>query len=335
MPPAAKPSLHEHLVNWYLRGHRPLPWRATADPYQIWLAEIMLQQTTVAAVIPYYERFLAKFPNVQALAAAPLEEILHLWQGLGYYRRAHLLHRCAQVITNDHQGQFPTTEAELLKLPGLGPYTAAVLAACAFEEPVTVIDGNVLRVVARVRALNMPLIPTHKTLRAEARALCDGAPPRAYANAIMELGAMVCTPTSPKCNHCPVQRHCHAYAQGNPTAYPIKLAKKSLPEKDGVAYVFTDAAGHLYLRQRPNTGLLAGLWEVPHTGWEAAHALPPLPTTLQEAGIITHTFTHFKLTLEVRMGELPSIPPKHRFHPSNLPPLPTLMRKVLSAAKQI
>jgi A/G-specific adenine glycosylase len=335
MLPPAKPRFHEHLVAWYLRGHRPLPWRATADPYKIWLAEIMLQQTTVAAVIPYYERFLAKFPNVQTLAAAPLEDILHLWQGLGYYRRAHLLHRCAQVVAHDFQGQFPTTEAELLKLPGLGPYTAAVVAACAFEEPATVIDGNVLRVVARVRALNMPLTPTHKALRTAASQLCAGAPPQAYANAIMELGATVCTPTSPKCNSCPVHSHCQAYTAGTPTAYPLKPPRKSLPEKFGVAYVLTDATGQLYLRQRPHTGLLAGLWEVPHTGWEVGHAPPPLPTTLQEAGTITHTFTHFKLTLEVRLGELPSIPPKHRYHPSNLPPLPTLMRKVLSAAKQI
>ncbi len=339
MPPAAKPSFQELLVRWYQQGHRPLPWRETADPYRLWLAEIMLQQTTVAAVLPYYARFLAKFPTVQALAAAPLNEILHLWQGLGYYRRAHLLHRCAQQVVHHYQGEFPRTEAALLQLPGVGPYTAAVVAACAYETPTTVVDGNVLRVVARVRALPQALVPTSPSLRTAAASLADGAPPRLYANAIMELGATVCTPTTPQCASCPVNGWCQAFAQGTPTAYPIKLAKAKLPEKYGVAYVLKDSKGHLYLRQRPSTGLLAGLWEVPHTGWEVtktpAQAIPEFPEVLREGGTIQHTFTHFKLTLEVRVGELGNIPAAQRFSPIALPPLPTLMHKVLRAAEVI
>jgi A/G-specific adenine glycosylase len=333
MPAAAKPCFHALLVTWYQHGHRALPWRETTDPYRLWLAEIMLQQTTVATVIPYYQRFLARFPTVEALAHATLPEVLTLWQGLGYYRRAHLLHRCAQMVVRQYGGHFPTTEAGLRQLPGLGPYTAAVVAACACNQPTTVIDGNVLRVVARVKALGQPLTPTHPTLRTAAAKLAAGAPPRLYANAIMELGATLCTPINPSCTRCPVQACCQAFRAGNPTSYPVKAAKPVRPHKHGVAYVLRDAAGQIYLRQRPAQGLLAGLWEVPHTGWEEPSLpTPRLPTTQQDCGTISHTFTHFKLSLEVRGARLARIPKAYCFQPGALPPLSTLMRKVLRAA---
>lgn len=317
-----------------------MPWRDTQNPYSIWLAEIMLQQTTVAAVIPYYRRFLAAFPTVQTLAAAPIEQILHLWAGLGYYRRAHLLHKCAQTIAGKHHGHFPSTEAELLQLPGLGPYTAAVIAATAFNQPATVVDGNVERVITRLYTINAPLPKSKPLIRQKAALLSPLQPttynlqPRLYANAIMELGATICTPQNPKCLLCPVQQFCAAHAAGNPAAYPVKAAKKALPQRSATAYAITDSSGNLYLRQRPATGLLASLWELPHTGnWEA-HQPPAIPLTQQTpAGEITHTFTHFKLTLNLIRATTPhTLPAANAFAPSNLPPLSTLMKKALTRA---
>ncbi len=338
MPRHAKPSVaqsahfQQALLGWYAHSHRTLPWRGTTNPYAIWVAEIMLQQTTVVAVIPYYSRFLERFPTLADLAAAKLEDVLHLWQGLGYYRRARLLHRCAQQVVAQHGGNFPNTEAGLRQLPGIGAYTAAVVAACAYNQPSVVIDGNVLRVVARLCALTQPLTPTHATLRAAAVTLCAGAPPTAYANAIMELGATVCTPTNPRCTECPAQAHCAAWQAGTPTAYPVKLPKAVLPHKHGVAYVLHNPQGQLWLQQRPANGLLGGLWEVPHTGWEPTTTPPHwADISAPEAGIIHHTFTHFKLTLEVRTAQVDRIPADHAFHAGALPPLSTLMRKVLRA----
>jgi A/G-specific adenine glycosylase len=198
MKPAQTAKFQSNLLGWYAHAKRPMPWRNTTDPYPIWLAEVMLQQTTVAAVIPYHTRFLQKFPTVESLAAAPVEQVLHLWSGLGYYRRAHLLHKCAQHVTQTLGGTFPSTEEHLLTLPGLGPYTAAVLAATAFNRPATVVDGNVERVVTRLFAIATALPAAKPLIRQHAATMASQTEPRLYANAIMELDALVCTPKNPQ-----------------------------------------------------------------------------------------------------------------------------------------
>ena len=330
-------DFRQKLLAWYARGHRAMPWRdESASPYHIWLSEIMLQQTTVTAVIPYYHRFLQRFPSVQSLAEAPIEDVLHLWQGLGYYRRAHLLHTCAKAIVEHHNGVFPGTETELLTLPGLGPYTAAAIAAQAFDQPANVVDGNVERVISRLYRVQQELPAARPTLRAHAAALTSAEHPRLYANAIMELGSQVCTPKNPDCLLCPVSSHCEAYAHGDQTTYPRKTAKKAVPHLQATAWLLTDAQGHIYLQQRPATaGLLAGLWELPHSGWEPNSTLQTAPLAFEtsfEAGAYTHTFSHFKLTLNLMHAEVASIPAAHRFSTENLPPLSTLMAKALKTA---
>jgi A/G-specific adenine glycosylase len=326
----------DELIAWYARGHRAMPWRdEAATPYHIWLAETMLQQTTVAAVIPYYHRFLQRFPTLTSLASAPLEDVLHLWQGLGYYRRAHLLHRCAQHIVAHCGGTFPSTEAELLALPGLGPYTAAVMAATAFNQPANVVDGNVERVISRIFALEDPLPAAKKQIRAHAATLTSPSQPRLYANAIMEFGSQLCTPQNPACLTCPVSRFCKALqSPQGPTFFPVKTAKKESPHIIATAWLITDPTGKIYLQQRPATGLLANLWELPNSGFEPKgphNRTSPLPlAATQECGTITHTFTHFKLTLEVLHAEVPHIPTAHAFAADALPPLSTLMKKALN-----
>jgi A/G-specific adenine glycosylase len=326
-----------NLLAWYQGAARPMPWRETTDPYRIWLAEIMLQQTTVAAVIPYYLRFLDKFPTVTALAAADIQEILHLWQGLGYYRRAHQLHACAQVVTQQYGGIFPADLQKLLGLPGIGPYTANAIAATAFNLPASVVDGNVERVVSRLYRIATPLPQGKKEIVPLADALADPHNSRLYANAIMELGATICTPTSPACLICPVNMFCEAFKRQDQTAYPKKSPKKKTPEYSGNVYLITDPSGHLYLRQRPGTGLLSSLWEYPHTGWEkTSPELPPHLATLAYADTgtaITHTFTHFKLTLNIHTATSPTAHPQgHGYAPGSLPPMPTHMQKVSAPA---
>jgi A/G-specific adenine glycosylase len=331
----AAQAFRTRLLAWYARAHRPMPWRDLgATPYHIWLAEIMLQQTTVAAVIPYYRRFLMAFPTVESLAAAQIDQILHLWQGLGYYRRAHLLHKCAQTIVEKHHGQFPQTEAELLALPGLGAYTAAVLMATAFNQPATVVDGNVERVITRLFRVQQPLPSAKPAIRELAAQLACHAQPKLYANAIMELGSQICTPKNPNCLLCPVNEFCRAFKAGDQATYPRKSPKSALPEHTATAYLLTDSKGRLYLQQRPATGMLASLWELPHTGWERkpTHPAPAIPThtNAQPVGAITHTFTHYKLTLNLIAAATPKIPASHAFTAQNLPPLSTLMRKALA-----
>lgn len=330
-----------NLLAWYARAHRAMPWRdeAHSTPYHIWLAEIMLQQTTVAAVIPYYHRFLARFPSVQSLAEAPIDDVLHLWQGLGYYRRAHLLHKCAQTVMQDYNGQFPASEFELLGLPGLGAYTAAVIAATAFNQPANVVDGNVERVVSRLFRIANPLPAAKPEFRTKAGTLISHTEPRLYANAIMELGSQVCTPQNPQCLICPVSQDCQAFAHGDQTAYPVKTPKKTSPHHHATAWLITDACGNLYLQQRPATGLLASLWELPHSGWEpkSQKGQPALEAPLPlinptPAGAHTHTFTHFKLTLNLIRASTPQIPAANAFSPTGFPALSTLMRKAIEVA---
>ncbi len=301
------------LLAWYDRHRRVLPWRArpgeTADPYRVWLSEIMLQQTTVAAVIPYYERFLARFPTVAALAAAEDSAVLHAWAGLGYYARARNLLACARVVTAGG-GAFPASLEGLRALPGVGPYTAAAIAAIAFAVPVVPVDGNVERVAARVFAVTAPLPGAKPAIRAAAAALGEDPAARArpadFAQALFDLGATVCTPTAPACVLCPWRGGCAATRQGIAATLPRKPARARRPQRFGVHFWLADAAGQVLLRQRPPRGLLGGMMELPGTPWRTepwpdaeALALAPMPAAWQPAGAISHGFTHFELSVRL------------------------------------
>lgn len=272
----------------------------------------MLQQTTVAAAAPYYLRFLKRFPTVEALSAAPLEEVLTLWAGLGYYARARNLHACAKVIA-EAGGRFPEAEADLQSLPGIGPYTAAAIAAVCFDRPANVVDGNVERVIARLHAVQDPLPAAKARIKALAAPLVDPDRPGDYAQALMDLGAVVCTPRNPACGDCPWRAACAAHAAGNPEAYPKKAAKRARPERHGVAFLLVKD-GAVLLRRRPQKGLLGGMAEPPGTPWRAepwrareARAHAPAEgrwRRLEEP--VRHVFTHFALTLEVERAQAPA-----------------------------
>jgi A/G-specific adenine glycosylase len=295
------------LLAWYDRARRDLPWRAPpgrrADPYRVWLSEIMLQQTTVKAVVPYYQGFLRRWPTAEALAAASLDEVLAAWAGLGYYSRARNLHRCARAVVERHGGRFPGTETALLELPGIGPYTAAAIAAFAFGAPATPVDGNVERVVARLFAVTQPLPAAKPELRRLAQGMTPAQRAGDHAQAMMDLGATICTPKRPSCLVCPVAEPCAARAQGIAAGLPMRTARPERPLRLALAFVALREDGHVLLRRRPETGLLGGMLEVPSTEWAAA--LPRLEERLQTVplrgnwrlvpGIVTHTFTHFKL----------------------------------------
>jgi A/G-specific adenine glycosylase len=267
----------------------------------------MLQQTTVKAVIPYYAAFLDRWPTIAALAAAPRDEVLTAWAGLGYYSRARNLHACAQLLA---ENGFPSTEAALRSLPGVGAYTAAAIAAIAFGEPAVVVDGNVERVIARLFAIADPLPDCKPQLRELAAALTPKARPGDYAQSMMDLGATICTPRSPSCLVCAVREWCKARQLGDPTAFPKKKAKAAKPERRGTAFVAVRREGgdlELLLRQRQDNGLLGGMMEVPSVGWSADEAAEPIVEALARAnagwiaaGIVAHTFTHFHLWLDVR-----------------------------------
>jgi len=299
------------LVAWYDRHRRHLPWRAPAgarpDPYHVWLSEVMLQQTTVAAVGPYFRRFLERWPGIEALAAAPLDDVLHAWQGLGYYSRARNLHACARRIVAEHGGRFPEDEAALRRLPGIGAYTAAAIAAIAFDRPATVVDGNVERVMARLHAVEAPLPGAKRDLAAFARALTPTARPGDYAQAVMDLGATVCTPRRPACHRCPWQGDCRAYGSGAPEAWPKRTPKSARPVRHGVAFWLERADGAVLLRRRPEKGLLGGMMEIPSTpwrgdGWATAETLrfAPVAADWQRLpGTVHHVFTHFALEMQI------------------------------------
>ncbi|MBI1207917.1 MAG: A/G-specific adenine glycosylase [Azospirillum sp.] len=310
-------SLAPRLLAWYDRQRRQLPWRAEpghrADPYRVWLSEIMLQQTTVAAVIPYYQGFLARWPTVEALAAAPLDAVLVEWAGLGYYARARNLHRCAGLVARDLAGRFPDDEAALRQLPGVGSYTAAAIAAIAFDRPATVVDGNVERVVARLFASEAALPGGKPVLKALAETLTPGRRPGDYAQATMDLGATVCTPRKPDCLLCPWSEPCRARALGIAEDLPRRAKKPERPTRRGVAFWLTDPAGAVLLRRRAERGLLGGMIELPSTPWAEA-ALPeaaaiasaaPMPATWRPLpGLVRHTFTHFHLEIAMVAGHI-------------------------------
>jgi A/G-specific adenine glycosylase len=341
-------ALASRLLDWYDRHRRRLPWRALpgerADPYRVWLSEIMLQQTTVAAVAPYFERFLARFPDVHALAAAPLDAVLGLWQGLGYYARARNLHRAAQAVVRERRGAFPDTAADLARLPGIGAYTAAAVAAIAFDRPESAVDGNVERVIARLRAVEMPLPAAKPALRSHAAALVPLRRAGDFAQALMDLGATVCTPRNPRCLLCPWTAACRARGQGAADALPRRTPKPARPMRRGVAFVLLDREGAVLLRRRPEKGLLGGMMEIPSTAWSArapssrlAAAAAPAPAAWRVLpGAVRHTFTHFELALSVWAARVEARP---RAAGLWCPPgrlaeqaLPSVMKKVLRHA---
>jgi len=302
------------LLAWYDRQHRKLPWRAPpgqlADPYCVWLSEIMLQQTVVKTVIPYYHYFLEQWPEVADLATADLDQVLHAWQGLGYYARARNLHKCAQVVAAEYSGAFPDTEAGLLKLPGIGPYTAAAVAAIAFGRKASPVDGNIERVVSRLFAVQEPLPGVKPKLRQLAATLTPDSRAGDHAQALMDLGATVCLPRAPLCERCPLTKNCEGRKKGLAADLPKRAKKVPRPTRYGVAFCLYDDQGRLLFRRRPEKGLLGGMMEVPSTPWRerqwpsgetAAHA--PLDTEWRSIpGTVVHVFTHFRLELEVQTG---------------------------------
>ena len=283
-----------------------MPWRVregAGDPYKIWLSEIMLQQTTVAVVVPYFSRFLEKWPSVEALAAAPRDDVLAAWAGLGYYARARNLHTAAQKLAVEG---FPKDEAGWREMPGVGPYTAAAIAAIALDEATNVVDGNVERVMARLYAVETPLPAVKAELREFAGALVTAKRPGDWAQALMDLGATVCTPRSPGCSACPWQGSCAAHVSGAPETYPRRTAKAERPERHGVAFRIVRDDGALWLVRRPDGGLLGGMAALATTDWGAkklsrAQALEaaPIKAKWKRVGEVRHVFTHFGLTLEV------------------------------------
>ena len=304
----------EDLLDWYDRHRRHLPWRTArgeaSDPYAVWLSEIMLQQTTVAAVKPYYQTFLSRWPTVKALAKADLDDVLTAWAGLGYYARARNLHACAQALVKDHDGLFPDDVDSLRRLPGIGEYTAAAIAAIVFGRRAIVVDGNVERVMARLYGIKQPLPKAKVKLKHLAAELTPLQRPGDYAQAVMDLGATVCTPKSPSCVLCPWQTPCMARKLGIAADLPRKTPKKPRPVRRGVCFWLTRPDGAILLRRRPEKGLLGGMMEVPSTPWldnrwdrEDAHAHAPATVTKTKwhalPGSVTHTFTHFHLELSV------------------------------------
>ena len=336
----------EAVLAWYDRHARTLPWRTSPadrsrgvapDPYRVWLSEIMLQQTTVAAVGRYYARFLALWPSVASLAAAPLDAVLVEWAGLGYYARARNLHACAVAVVERFGGQFPATSAELLTLPGIGPYTAAAIAAITADERIAVVDGNVDRVVARYIALDVPVRDAKDEVRATVQAAVPG---RAgdFAQALMDLGATICAPKRASCLICPLEPGCLG-ARGNPLLYPVKAEKAERPTRYGHAFVMRDASGDVYLQTRAETGLLAKMTETPVSDWTSAPrpVAHPLPADWRHHGQVVHVFTHFRLELEIwsaTVADTAGLSEGWWADPRELDneALPSVFRKVLAVA---
>jgi len=295
------------LLHWYAVDKRALPWRAAeeekADPYRVWLSEVMLQQTTVAAVRPYFEKFTVRWPSVRALAAAEDSEVMSAWAGLGYYARARNLLACARAVAAEHGGRFPSEEAELRRLPGIGRYTAAAIASIAFGRRAVVVDGNVERVVSRLFAVREALPGARERLYALADRLTPQTHCGDHAQAMMDLGATICTPRSPECGRCPLAAMCEARLEGRPELYPVKAPKTAKPRKRGVAY-WLEHEGHVLLVRRPARGLLGGMLALPTGDW-GAEAGPGAPVAAEwkEAGEIDHVFTHFALNLRVHCAE--------------------------------
>jgi A/G-specific adenine glycosylase len=312
--PVTRPAL---LLAWYDRHRRRLPWRPlpgeSADPYRVWLSEIMLQQTGVKWVAPYFEKFLARWPNVDDLGRASLDDVLRMWAGLGYYSRARNLHACAVAVLRDHGGAFPDTEEGLRGLPGVGPYTAAAIAAIAFGRRTMPVDGNIERVVSRLFAVQEPLPKAKPLIQQLAATLLAATRAGDSAQALMDLGSTICTPKKPACALCPLNDDCAAFMRGDQETFPRKAPKKTGELRRGAAFVVT-RGNELLVRTRAEKGLLAGMTEVPVSDWLAAQddkaalkqapALKGVTRWHRKAGVVTHVFTHFPLELVVYTGRI-------------------------------
>jgi A/G-specific adenine glycosylase len=349
---SGREEMAARLLAWYDRYHRDLPWRIAPfalargerpDPYRVWLSEVMLQQTTVEAVKPYFHAFTARWPDVAALAAADPDDIMKAWAGLGYYSRARSLRKCAEIVAGRHGGHFPETVDELSRLPGVGPYTAAAIAAIAFDRPAAVVDGNVERVIARLEAIETPLPEAKPAIRAAVERLVPQQRPGDFAQATMDLGATICTPKRPSCMICPLNDDCAALSFGDPERFPVRMAKAERPERVGAAFVAVRDDGAVLLRKRKENGLLGGMAEVPGTSWtarldgETDAAAAPFPAEWRFCGRVRHVFTHFALDLAVFRADVGSLaaPPGHWWAPKDAihtEALPTVMKKAIEAA---
>ncbi|AGS20864.1 A/G-specific adenine glycosylase [Rhizobium etli] len=349
--PSAKP-----LLDWYDRHHRDLPWRISPgmaargvkpDPYRVWLSEVMLQQTTVQAVKPYFEKFLERWPEVTDLAAAESDAVMAAWAGLGYYARARNLKKCAEAVAKEHGGVFPDTEEGLKSLPGIGDYTAAAVAAIAFNRQAAVMDGNVERVISRLYAIETPLPAAKPAMKAKVALLTPPGRPGDFAQAMMDLGATICTPKRPACSLCPFRDACQALKHSDPDLFPVKAAKKEKPLRHGAAFIAVSGDGEILLRRRAESGLLGGMTEVPTTAWtarldgETSSAAAPFEAAWQACGTVIHVFTHFELRLSIWRVAIAAKPkPRDGVNDEWWEPvtnleaqaLPTIMKKAIAAA---
>lgn len=341
--------LEKKLLRWYDTYQRTLPWRAVPgyapNPYHVWLSEIMLQQTTVATVKDYFSRFVTRWPRIEDLAEATLDEVFHAWQGLGYYSRARNLYKCAQVLVRDFKGILPQDEQTLLTLPGVGPYTAAAIAAIAYDQPTVPVDGNIVRVFARLLALHTPLPAIKQEIQAHVKQMIPSQRSGDFAQSLMDLGATICRPRKPSCETCPLQTICQGYALGIAAQLPYPAPKGAKPHRYGIAFWVENSTQEILLEKRPSKGLLAGLIGLPTTLWreqpwdldsnEAISYAPKGVKTWEQVPItVRHTFTHFHLELRIAKGRTNT--PQNGLWSSleNLKThaLPTVMKKVIREA---
>ena len=304
-------AFRRDLLEWYDAEHRDLPWRQTIDPSCIWLSEVMLQQTRVDQAAPYYRRFTERFPSVESLAESDLDEVLLCWEGLGYYSRARKLHEAARLVVKEFDGRIPDSETEIRTLPGVGPYTAAAVLSIAYDKPHAVLDGNVARVLARVFAVETEIerAPARNALSKAAGELLDRERPGAFNQAIMELGATICTPTSPACPSCPIRTVCAAYANDEPTAYPVTGKRRPVPHHDIAVALLFDEGGRVLVQRRPEESMLGGLWEFPGGKRERGESLEEAcrRELREELSVeividdlfarVSHAYSHFRITL--------------------------------------
>ena len=344
--PSASNSLIARLLAWYDAGRRELPWRALPgarpEPYRVLVSEVMLQQTTAATVARRYPAFVARFPNLRALAEADEQQVLHAWQGLGYYRRARALHACARVVMDEHGGRLPEHEHALRRLPGIGPYTVAAVRAIAFEQPAVPVDGNVLRVMARLHGIEAPLPAAARRLSDLAGELARPGRPGDVAQALMDLGATVCRPLAPRCERCPWQNDCRARRAGSAERLPRRAARAVRPVRRGLAFLLSRPDGEILFRKRAVDGLLGGMHELPSSPWAAgpldvADALRHAPIAAGwrlRPALVRHTFSHFVLELGLAEGATETPPPGLWCRSDRLAELalPTVMRKLLRLA---